>query len=148
MSGAGEVETSSAVQPHDDAARRRATSLSPPDFLLLDQWGCHLWEVFDETPYCVGSVTRAARDYRDVDVRMLLPHGAEWIAATKIRLRAVNLGVSMWGRQATGLPIDFQFQPSDEFHGYDTERRHALGISWRVGVQEAWRQRQEAFGDD
>lgn len=117
--------------------RRRATSLSPPDFLLLDQWGCHLCEVFDETAYCVGSVTRGARDYRDVDVRMLLPDGAEWVAASKIRLRAVNLAVSMWGRQATGLPIDFQFQPSEDFHGYDDEHRHALGISWRIGVQEA-----------
>lgn len=115
----------------------RSTSLSPHDFRLLDQWGRQLQEVFGETPYLVGSVARAARDPRDVDVRMLLPEGAGWIAATRLRLLHVNLSVTMWGRQVTGLPVDFQFQPPNDFHTYDDERRSALGISTRVAVREA-----------
>jgi hypothetical protein len=122
----------------------RSTSLSPQDFLLLDQWGRQLQEAFGETPYLVGSVIRAARDYRDVDVRMLAPADVEgWLApetatgARPLRLRTVNLALSLWGRQVTGLLVDFQFQPAEEFHGYDDERRSALGISTRHAVQEA-----------
>lgn len=118
-------------------AQTRSTSLSPHDFRLLDQWGRQLGEVFGETPYLVGSVARASRDPRDVDVRMMLPEGAGWIAATRLRLLHVNLSVTMWGRQVTGLPIDFQFQPPNEFHTYDEERRGALGISTRQAIREA-----------
>lgn len=118
----------------------RATSLSPQDFLLLDQWGRLLWEAFDETPYLVGSVL-AGGAYRDVDVRMLAPDG--WLDAppgsfhrVKVRLRTVNLCVTLWGRQVTALPLDFQFQPPDEFHKYDGERRGALGIRSRLEADE------------
>lgn len=119
------------------AEAKRATSLSPQDFLLLDQWGRQLDEAFGDTPYLVGSVSRAARDYRDVDVRMLLSDQALWLAHTKLTLRCINLSVSLWGRQVTGLPIDFQFQPDEEFHSYDTERRSALGISTHFAVRAA-----------
>lgn len=118
-------------------AQKRATSLSPPDFLLLDQWGRQLTEAFGETPYLVGSVARAEREYRDVDVRVLLPDEARWLAASKLRLRSLNLAVTLWGRQVTGLPIDFQFQATKEFHAEDGGRRSALGISTRVAVSEA-----------
>lgn len=113
---------------------RRGTSLSPQDWFLLDQWGRQLQEAFDEMPYLVGSVGRAERQYRDVDVRMLAPES--WVAEHKIRLRTINTAVSLWGRKVTGLPIDFQFQPAEEFHTYDGERRGALGISTQVAVQE------------
>ena len=116
----------------DSTVQKRATSLSPQDIFLLDQWGRQLWEAFGDTPYLVGSVARAARAYRDVDVRMLVSFDMSLVA-----LRTVNVAISLWGRQVTGLPIDFQFQPYPEFHKYDSERRSALGISTRVAVQEA-----------
>lgn len=115
----------------------RATSLSPPDIYLLDQWGRQLIEAFDNRAYLVGSVARAEREFRDVDVRMLVPDDAGWIAASKLRLRTINLAVTLWGRQVTGLPIDFQFQPAEEFHADDGQRRSALGISISVAVREA-----------
>lgn len=119
---------------------RRATRLSPPDFLLLDQWGRQLREAFDEPepdagPFLVGSAMSRG-DYRDVDVRMATR--APWLvgdhpehsldAIHVVRLRTINLAVSLWGRQVTSLPIDFQFQPADEFHTYDGHTRNPLGI--------------------
>ena len=129
------------------AETTRGTSLSPQDFLLLDEWGTQLTEAFGDTPYLVGSVARAARDYRDVDVRMLLPDEAWWLYGTQAmtmtrlswRLRVINMTITMWGRQVTGLPIDFQFQPGEEFHSYDDDRRSALGISTRVARNE-WKE--------
>lgn len=115
----------------------RATILSPQDFYLLDQWGRQVSEAFDETPYLVGSALGDTRDdYRDVDVRVLCDD--PWVLGplcddgARPRLRVVNLAVTLWGRQATGLPIDFQFQQSDEFHEYDGQRRSALGLRSRI----------------
>lgn len=122
----------------------RGTSLSPQDFLLLDSWGRSLYEAFGERPYLVGSVALASRDPRDVDIRMLLPEGASWlvggldvsVARLSWRLRTINMAITLWGRQVTGMPIDFQFQPSDEFHSYDEERRSALGLQHLVANDE------------
>ena len=128
------MATSVSGTPDHEVVQSRATSLSPQDFMLLDQWGRQLDEAFGETPYLVGSVARAADHYRDVDVRMDSPH--IWLTKSKVRLRAMNLAISLWGRQVTGLSIDFQFQHGKEFHEHDGERRSALGISTRVALQE------------
>ena len=116
---------------------RRATSLSPPDFTLLCDWAHRVKQAFDAMPYLVGSVERGEQNWRDVDVRVLLDEDA-WEALTGddvMRLRALNLSVSLWGRQATGLPIDFQFQraydANEEFGG---QGRNAIGIDPMVRV--------------
>lgn len=123
--------------------RKRATSLSPHDFLLLDQWGRDLDEAFRSSmltsPYLVGSVLDGGA-YRDVDVRMLTSD--PWVLTHDLRLRTLNMCVSMWGRQVTGLPVDFQFQPEAEFHRYDGHQRNALGINPRIRAQEV----REALG--
>lgn len=49
-------------------------------------------------------------------------------------LRTINVAITLWGRQVTGLPIDFQFQLDHEFHKYDDEPRNPLGH--RSGPQE------------
>ena len=114
------------------APKRRGSALSPQDKYLLDQWGRQLREAFGDTAYLVGSAGYdGERHPRDVDVRMLLPKGAGWIARTQARLWAVNVAVSTWGRSVTGLPIDFQFQPAADFHA-ENGYRSALGISPRV----------------
>lgn len=127
----------------------RSSSLSPHDHMLLSRWGRQLYEAFGEMPYLVGSVARADERWRDVDVRIKLPDDAQWLiefdfdaAIQSIRLRTINLAVSMWGRQVTGLPIDFQFQPASEFHSYGDGVRHALGIEINHVVQETWDRRQ------
>jgi hypothetical protein len=103
---------------------------------LLDQWGRQVTEAFGDCPYLVGSVARA-EPFRDVDVRMQLSGRLrQALADPPSRLRVVNLGLTLWGRQVTTLPIDFQFQPADEFHSYDGEVRNPLGgrseRGWRL----------------
>ena len=114
----------------------RATSLGPQDIFLLDQWGRQLQEAFGETPYLVGSVARAADNWRDVDVRML-----DSLSASSLGRRTLNVALSLWGRQITGLPIDFQFQGEEEFHSYANEVRNPLGPRSKTG----WRLADEAM---
>lgn len=108
--------------------KTRATALGPHDIYLLDQWGRQLTEAFGETPYLVGSVVRAEREWRDVDIRM-----PECLGLSGLALRTVNLALSLWGRQVTGLPIDFQMQPDAEFHSYDGEMRNPMGPRSKTG---------------
>lgn len=111
--------------------KRRATALGPHDIFLLDQWGRQLTEAFKSTPYLVGSVQRAEREWRDVDIRMLAP--ATLRRSPGLMVRAINLSVSLWGRQVTGLPIDFQIQQAEEFHSYDGESRNPMGPRSKTG---------------
>lgn len=97
-----------------DHRMKRATLLSPPDYTLLDNWGAQLHATFGAFPYLVGSVLRED-GYRDVDVRLPLEDLDPLLAAP--RLRVLNMALSLWGRQVTGLPIDFQFQSLTEFRG-------------------------------
>lgn len=120
-------DSSNAPQP-----KRRATSLGPHDIFLLDQWGRQLQEAFDETPYLVGSVARAEDNWRDVDVRMLMPFGLDTL--TPLARRTMNLAISLWGRQVTNLPIDFQFQSDAE---WQEENGLANPLGHRVG---AWKE--------
>lgn len=99
----------------------------PHDFFLLDQWARQLREAFRETPYLVGSTVAGKVDYRDVDVRMLMPKRAKWLAGTSGRLITVNMALSLWGRKTTGLPIDFQLQVQDEWDTYNGNERIPLG---------------------
>ena len=88
-------------------SQRRASSLSPPEFYLLRQWGQTLYRAFDFVPYLVGSVARDEA-WRDVDMRMMLYDDHPYL--TLPGLQALNVAMSLWGQRATGLPVDFQFQ--------------------------------------
>ncbi len=114
----------------------RATSLGPQDIFLLDQWGRQLHEAFGEMPYLVGSVARSALLPRDVDVRMLIPSRLKRTMLTRsaeLAIRTMNVALTLWGRQVTGLPIDFQMQTTEEFHKYDSEIRNPLGPRSKAG---------------
>lgn len=123
--------------------------------MLLDCWGRQLYEAFDAMPYLVGSAERGERDWRDIDVRILLPDEAAWLGEidgltdtiVSLRLRTVNLAISLWGRQVTGLPIDFQFQPDAEFHAHDGELRGALGIFQHANVEETLARRKAIYAE-
>lgn len=141
-----------------DSARpkKRHTHLGPHDFMLLDRWGRQLYDAFNAMPYLVGSCERGEREWRDIDVRICLPAEAAWLgefdgltdAIASLRLRTVNLAISLWGRHVTGLPIDFQFQPDTEFHSYDGEMRGALGISVTACVNETWDRRRAIYEEE
>lgn len=108
----------SSAEPITVTPRKRATSLGPHDVFLLDQWARQLYEAFGEYPYLVGSVARAEDHWRDVDLRLPIEDDA-WTSyfdpERPQKLLSLNLAISLWGRQVTALPIDFQFQSMTEF---------------------------------
>lgn len=106
----------------------RATYLLQSQVFLLNSWGSDLRRVFpdldDEGPppavYLVGSVLERA-DFRDVDVRIMLPDAHYDRLEADIDLASLHLALSLWGQKVTGLPIDCQVQrttdANDEFDG-------------------------------
>lgn len=60
-------------------------------------------------PYLVGSA-RTRPDYRDVDVRLILPDTEHARLKKHVDVQQLGLTVSLWGQRVTGLPIDFQVQ--------------------------------------
>lgn len=111
--------------------RHRATSLSPPEKHLLDGWALATTMAFGGCPYLVGSVARAERQWRDVDVRMILDDEDfdALRAGSDERIKAMNTAFSLWGQKATGLPIDFQFQSMTEANVPEHDGpRHPIGM--------------------
>lgn len=86
---------------------------------LLRLFGAHVTQAFGHTPYQVGSSLTQKRDWRDVDVRLILPDDeyeamfGDARCPDAVRL-AHELAWSALGREMTGLPIDFQFQGETE----------------------------------
>jgi hypothetical protein len=89
-----------------------------PQGILLAQFGDYLRAAFGEMAYHVGSSLEKKDGWRDVDVRLML-EDAEWERMQlgrpenphdNARWRAITLAWSSFGRQLTGLPIDFQLQ--------------------------------------
>lgn len=107
----------------------RATALSPTEMLRLDQWAESLTWTFEPGPYLVGSVL-TRRDYRDVDVRVRLADD-DPLLANPDRLRIINVALSVWAQQVSGLPVDFQFQKASEWDA-DNSPRNPLGGRWRT----------------
>lgn len=114
--------------------RRRAMSLGPHDVYLLDQWGRQIYEAFGVRPYLVGSVARAEDNWRDVDLRIEITDAMS-VALSPLGVRTINLAISLWGRQVTGLPIDFQFQSPAEFDQFGSEARNPMGVRSAGGWQ-------------
>lgn len=110
----------------------RATALSPPEMLRLDQWAEALTWTFPDGLYLVGSVL-TRDDPRDVDVRCRITDDDPMLADPD-RLRVVNVALSVWAQQATGLAVDFQFQSISEFamHGEAGKLRNPIGHRWRT----------------
>jgi hypothetical protein len=101
------------------------------DIRTLEDWGRNLRILFNnEMPYIVGSCLER-KDYRDVDVRMIMEDTAYERLANRMNVPRLNHVVSMWGQRATGLPIDFQVQQrtaaNEKYPGVG--RRHPLGMS-------------------
>lgn len=95
---------------------------------LLKDWAVNVVELFNgEMAYQVGS-SLTAEDYRDVDIRVMLSH-VDFYSLKKIMdIDRLNLAVSIWGQQVTGMPIDFQVQ----YVGYANE--HHKGMRSAVGI--------------
>lgn len=116
----------------------RARWLHVSEVELLRMWGREVKRAFrGEMPYLVGSVLRR-RDWRDVDVRVMLDNRVfdtlfggrtDTDPPTILSLRELNLAFSLWGRQVTGLPIDFQVQRVNDANAEFDGPRDPIGIS-------------------
>lgn len=111
---------------------------TPAEQEMLNGWGYQVWLMFDAMPYQVGSSLEARlgmidREPRDVDIRVLLDEERWADLGDPTFLRYLHVAVSLWGRQITGLPIDFQVQcakaANEEFGG---RPRAAIGIDPRL----------------
>lgn len=92
-------------------------STGMPAGIWLTKFGVIIRDYFGHVPYHVGSSLKT-KDWRDVDVRLILPDdefteqfGNDRSAETNPKLAAVTLAFAALGKQMTGLPIDFQIQP-------------------------------------
>jgi len=120
------------LDPAEKSQVRAASYLTVPQFHRLN-WACRpIHDAFGVTPFLVGSV-QTRPDYRDVDLRMPMGQNERWygtefvIEDEQIRL-LINIAISELLRQQTGLPIDFQLQPLDEWESYDTSLRNPMGV--------------------
>lgn len=99
-----------------------------PDSYLLCLFGVEIRQAFGHDAYQVGSSVMNKGNWRDVDVRLMLPDdeyeayfgNPATSAHRALRLMSWNLAWATLGRKLTGLPIDFQFQQetlANEFPG-------------------------------
>lgn len=97
---------------------------------LLVDWADNLRGMFNEVMvYQVGtSLDLVKKPYRDVDVRVMLEPKDFKKLKQLVNVDRLNLAVSVWGQQVTGLPIDFQVQ--DRIYANKTHKGHrsAIGI--------------------
>lgn len=108
-----------------------------PQDLLLHEFGSHLWYIFDEIPYHVGSSLENKHGWRDVDVRVMLDDikwefygfGPTELVHNNGKWVSYCLALSQFGRHLTGLPIDFQIQKTVDANREFKCRRSALGFT-------------------
>lgn len=93
-------------------------STGMPAGIWLVKFGVIVRDYFGHVPYHVGS-SLLSKQWRDVDVRLMLPDtefeaqfGTLTGALVNPKLAAVTLAFSALGKAMTGLPVDFQIQPT------------------------------------
>lgn len=92
----------------------------------LDHWCESLLVTFEPTSvYLVGSVQERG-DWRDVDVRIVMDD--EQVDALPMQLVDLNMLLSRWGQDQTGLPIDCQVQSASESQTH-TGGRNPRGLA-------------------
>lgn len=103
-----------------------------PAGIWLTKFGTIVADYFGDVAYHVGS-SLERKDWRDVDVRVILPDGEfeqmfgrNQSAETNRKLAAITLAFAALGKQMTGLPIDFQVQTASHANSRYPGRRSAL----------------------
>lgn len=104
-----------------------------PASILLQTFGVWLRDAFGHTAYQVGSSVYG-KQWRDVDVRLMLPDdefyalfpGYRFMHQIDAKWSLICAAISALGQQQTGLPIDFQIQPTSEANKiYGSAKGHA-----------------------
>ncbi len=112
---------------------KRKTSYLPAYQLTLLNNACiPIVEAFGHHPYLVGSA-RQRPDFRDVDVRSILPDDEFDAIFTEREFfwSLVCLAISVYLSGVTGLPVDFQIQRQTEANEKFPGERSALGMRAR-----------------
>lgn len=112
-----------------------------PAGIWLNKFGVIVADYFGHIPYHVGSSLHT-KDWRDVDVRLILPDeefaerfGKVQNCEVNPKLAAITLAFAALGKAMTGLPIDFQIQPQSHANSaYGGQTRSAL-LEAREGAQ-------------
>ena len=113
--------------------------LTTLEFCRLNNACMVITEHFGHSPYLVGSATET-RDYKDVDVRLILPDDEFDAVFPNGRLwSALCLGLSAYLSQASGLPVDFQVQRQTEANAKFDKPRNPIGTRarWFAGLGDA-----------
>lgn len=108
-------------------------STGMPQGIWLNKFGIIVADYFGHIPYQVGSSLKT-KDWRDVDVRLILPDdeydtmfGKQRLNYVDPKFAAITLAFAALGKQMTGLPIDFQIQRQSYANKvYGNEWRSAL----------------------
>lgn len=123
--------------PHREAAvtvpaRPRRCHLTVADLMRLNDACIRVREAFGNA-YLVGSAGERA-DYRDVDVRSILPDNEfdALFTGRQFLWSLLCLSVSEYLRAATGLPVDFQVQRMTEANEKFPGGRNSLGARARL----------------
>lgn len=116
-----------------------------PQSLYLDHWAYHVGKCFKNTCYLVGSALES-KQWRDIDVRIIMEDSEweQWFGPTRngtscnIKWSAMMAAFSAWGKETTGLPIDFQIHFRSAVKESDWDKpRNPLGIYlYDYGVDE------------
>lgn len=122
----------------DPAPRKIGTYVGAPACFLLELACRQLNEAFGGECYLVGSALDRP-NWRDVDVRLIMddddfaalfPHVEDrWEFDARWLLLTTALSAQL--AKATGLPIDFQFQPRNHANKFHKGPRSALGLIFR-----------------
>lgn len=129
------------LRPIVAPVKRRHTQLGPADVRLLDDWGKALRSTFPTAfgAYHVGS-SMIRKDYRDIDVRIIMPDDDFAALAAVVAPRRLNLMLTLWGQRVTGLPVDCQVQPqtlaNEQYPGRE-HPRNPLGVRDAAGIEGA-----------
>lgn len=101
--------------------------LSPHDMFRLDLACKPIREAYGP-PYLVGSALHRA-DYRDVDVRLILPdEDYDRLVPTPEVRTMLSVAFTAYLREATGLPVDFGVQRCTEANAAFPSWRNPLGL--------------------
>lgn len=106
------------------------SALSPRQMFLLDEACKPIRRAFDTPPYLVGTAF-TQRDFRDVDVRLILADDVYDLLAVAVEPHLVaflGLAIGEYLASRTGLPVDFQIQRQTEANAKHPGPRNPLGM--------------------
>lgn len=127
--------------------RKKVAHIGAPACFALEQACKQVRDAFPEQTdadhigmYIVGSALERP-DWRDVDVRMMMDDASFLRLFPGVNLKAgtwefdpkwclLVVAISKWMSDQTGLPIDFQFQPTTHANERHKGRRHAAGLTF------------------